>query len=226
MTLDPNAVARDGVRQDGRVLDAEAPPAVAWERQEIVERAASSVVGPVVALPATELSGFRGHPLIRWLPQLRGRLDDGPGPMLDRPTLSLWESAGCLYEAPASPLEIVGFVSTAPWRRALRAAGELRGFGAGCVLTATRPAGIKLLEADFAGVYVIHVDATGAAEVLVRGRRAPSRQPRMVATRYWEERLFAVALSAGCVRPPPARAVPEPSDPETLWGATCSRWLR
>jgi len=221
---DPGSAAGRGVRKDGRVLDAEVMPEATGGHLEILERAVGGIVGPVIALPVTELSGFRGHPLIRWSAALSDRLADGPGPILDRPTLSLWESAACSHGAPPAPLQIVGFVSTAPWRHALPAARQLRGFGVGCVLTTTRPSPIKLLEADYAGVHVIHVDPRGAAQVLVHGDHVAWRQPRMVATRYWEERLLAHALAAGCVRLPQPTVTPEPTAPETLWEATGHRW--
>jgi len=178
-----------------------AAPSAAWDRREIVERAVSAITGPVVALPRTELSGFRGHPLVKWLPQLSDRLANGPGPILDRPTLSLWESTEC--EAPSSPLEIVGFVSTARWRHAIESTRQLRGFGACCVLVTNRPSRLKLMEADYAGVYVILAAPDGTGEVLVHGSHSPSRPPRMIATRYWEERLFATALAAGYIRSDP-----------------------
>jgi hypothetical protein len=108
---------------------------------------------------------------------------------------------------PPAPLQILGFVSTASWPSALRAARDLRGFGVTCVLSATRPSPIKLAEADLAGVYVIRVASAGD-EMLVHGRRAATVGPRMVATRYWEERLLAHALRVDAVRHPPSTARP------------------
>ena len=158
-----------------------------------VRHAIRVVFGSGVVLPAAELSGFRGHSVVEWADTLNERLSRGAGPMLERPTLARWESTPASGQwVPAPPLRIRGFISTATWRHALRAARELRGFGAGCVVAATRPSLLELAEADLAGVYVIGA----AGGLLVRGRLNPS-PPRMVATRYWEERLLAHALSAG-----------------------------
>ncbi|MFL0243229.1 hypothetical protein ACJH6J_27870 [Mycobacterium sp. SMC-18] len=190
----------------------------------VVERAVASIVGTVVALPVTELSGCRGYPLIRWSAALDDRLAGGVGPVLDRPTLSRWESATGAGGAPPAPLQIVGVASSAPWRQAVTAARQLRGFGAGCVLTGKRPATIRLSEADYAGVGVVYVGQHGDPEVLVRGDHDTRRAPRIVATRYWEERLLAHALAVGCVRLLQPTAIPEPTAPVSLWEATARQW--
>jgi hypothetical protein len=216
---DADAAATRDVGQDGPVRCAEVTPEATDKYVRRVERAVLSIVGPVVALPLTELSGFGGYPLIRWSETLSDRLANGHGPMLDRPTLSLWESPSGTAGAPPAPLTIVGFASAGCWPHALRAARQLRGFGAGCVLTSTRPSTIKLLEADYAGVHVIRLHPQGSAEVLVSGSRGALRPPRMVATRYWEERLLAHALTLGFLTLPPSMAKSEPIGPETLWAA-------
>ncbi|WP_319446118.1 MULTISPECIES: hypothetical protein [unclassified Mycobacterium] len=178
---------------------------ITYSDLEVVERAVRTVRASAVVLPATDLSGFHGFPLIEWSAGLADRLRGGAGPMLDRATLSLWESwpSGVECAPPPAPLRILGFASTASWRHAVRATRALRGFGAGCVLTTTRPSVIRLSEADFAGVYVIQVSHDGANEVLVHGRGGIESASRMVATRYWEERLLAHALRVGAVRRPP-----------------------
>lgn len=164
-----------------------------------IQRAVETVLPDGVALPATELSGYRGYPIIQWSEGTRSRLKHGPEPMLDRPTLSLWESwpCGVDHQPPAAPLCIVGFASTATWPHAVRAAAELRGFGDTFVVTAKKPNTLRLTEADVACVGVVHVTDTDA-QLLVRGHRVPAENHRRtVGTRYWEERLFAHALTTG-----------------------------
>lgn len=157
-----------------------------------------------VVLPFTELSGFRGYPIVQWNTSLNERLRAGLGPMLDRPTLSLWECwpAGSNSKPPVPPLRIVGFASAATWRHAMRAAQALRGFGSTIVVCDRRPSPFRLAEADFGSVFVVTTDG----EVLVHGRSGGEHAPRMVATRYWEERLFAHALAVGAIKPPPVLA--------------------
>lgn len=161
-----------------------------------VARATTSVVQGVV-LPFTELSGFRGYPVVRWNASLAVRLESNTGPVLDRPTLSLWECwpAGMRSTPPPSPLRIVGFVSTATWPHSIRATRELRGFGSTVIVCHRSPSLFRLSEADFSAVSVVTV----GGDVLVRGRPGDARTPRMVATRYWEERLFAHALMVGAI---------------------------
>lgn len=210
MTVQPEGTVPLPMGQDGPVLgcDVAGPPVCADVAS--VERAVRTVVASAVALPATELSGFRGYPLIEWTDGLAIRMLSGIGPMLDRATLSLWESwpSGVESAPPPAPLRIVGFASTASWRSALRASSGLRGFGVSCVVTTTRPSAIKLAEADLAGVYVIYMEASGGAELLVHGSRGGRERPRMVATRFWEERLLAHALRVGAVRRPQSMARP------------------
>lgn len=171
------------------------------EDMAIVERAVREVVGSAVVLPLTELSAFRGYPLIEWTDGLDERLRSATGPMLDRATLALWESwpSGVYCAPPPAPLRILGFASTASWPHALRACRELRGFGYTCVVTTTRPSSIRLAEADLGGVYVVEV-SIDSERMLVRGRPGGHAEPRMVATRYWEERLFAHGMRVGAVR--------------------------
>jgi hypothetical protein len=199
------------MEQDDSVLGSDLAGSPVRADVAAVERAARTVLASAIALPATELSGFHGYPLIEWADGLAIRLRSGIGPMLDRATLSLWESwpSGVETAPPPAPLQILGFISTASWRPALRASRGLRGFGVGCVVTTTRPSAIKLVEADLAGVYVIHAAATsGGPELLVHGSRGGRERPRMVATRYWEERLLAHALRVGAIRRPPSMARP------------------
>lgn len=181
------------------------PSSVAdWRRASAITYAVRSVVDGVV-LPMTELSGFRGYPVVQWdNAALAERLRTSVGPMLDRPTLSLWERwpAHVNTGPPPSPLRIVGFASSATWRHAIRAARELRGFGATAVVCDRRPSQFRLAEADFGAVFVV----TLGGEVLVHGSAGSIDAPRMVATRYWEERLFAHALAVGATTPKPGQA--------------------
>lgn len=167
-------------------------------RFERVGRAVEAVLDTGSVLPPTELSGFHGHPIVEWAPDLADRLRQGLGPMLDRPTLSLWESwpSDVSSSPPAPPLKIVGFASTASWRHALRATRELRGFGTTIVVADAIPSPIRMADADVSGVYVVTANAEGV-RVVVRGRPVNDDGPRMVATRYWEERLLAHALAMG-----------------------------
>ncbi|SKG68561.1 Uncharacterised protein [Mycobacteroides abscessus subsp. bolletii] len=168
-----------------------------------VAQAVRPILGGVV-LPFTELSGYRGYPIVQWNTGLNERLRAGLGPMLDRPTLSLWECwpTGSNSAPPAAPLRIVGFASTATWRHAMRATRALRGFGSTIMVCDRRPSPFRLAEADFSSVFVVTTDG----EVLVHGRSGSEHAPRMVATRYWEERLFAHALAVGAITPPPVLA--------------------
>jgi hypothetical protein len=178
---------------------------------ERVERAVEVVLAGGSVLPRTELSGFHGYPIVEWSIGVADRLQHGFGPMLDRPTLSLWESwpPGVDSAPPVSPLTIVGFASTASWQYAYRAARELRGFGATLVVTDTKPGPIRLADADISGVYVVTTNSDGA-HVLVHGRPSGGTAPRMVATRYWEERLLAHALATGV-------PIPRHSPTESPW---------
>lgn len=209
MRMGADGVPPAVVGQDGAVLASGDVGAAVCSDTSTVQRVVRTLVGPVVVLPATQLSGFHGFPLIAWSDGVADRVGSGIGPMLDRPTLSLWESwpSGMRSSPPPSPLRILGFASTASWRWALRATRELRGFGVTCVLSSKRPSAIALAEADVAGVYVVRVGEE-VDEVLVHGRPPATAGPRMVATRYWEERLLAHALRVGVFRPPPSMALP------------------
>jgi len=158
---------------------------------------------PGQVLPTTQFTRFHGYPVVQWSAALRDRLLMGEGPELDRPTLSLWESWPAELPAPppAAPLSIVGFVSFAPWRRALIAASEVRGFGAAMVLVSKSPSPMALAEADVADVWVVRSSLADGGRVLVTGRTGPCRTARRtVATRYWEERMLAHAITAGVLR--------------------------
>lgn len=181
-------------------------PAVPVE-DAVVAAAELVIDAGLTVLPRTELSGIHGYPVVRWAAGVTDRLAAGEGPVLDSRTLSLWEF--CPTDGPgappAAPLSIVGFVATGQWGRALYAASELRGFGETIVLTRRRPKALSLAAADLAGVNVVRTSDAGE-ELLVRGSKVAD-PPRIVAVRYWEERLFAHALATGT----PVRPVPVPA---------------
>ena len=151
-------------------------------------------------LPLTEVSEQLVYPVIEMLPAAAERLLSHDGPELSRSTLAIWESWPCAggVQPPWPPVEIIGFVSTAPWRPALVSLGRLAGYGAGMILRRVSPAAFNLLEADFAGIWVSSVSAAGAAKTLVRGRPgAVETARRTVGQRHHEELLFGHAITAG-----------------------------
>jgi hypothetical protein len=153
-----------------------------------------------VVLPPTKVSEQLVYPVIVMLPAAAERLLAGDGPELQRSTLAIWESwpsAGGV-QPPSPPVEIIGFVSVAPWRPALVSLGRLAGYGAGMVLRQASPTALNLLEADFTGTWVSSVSAAGAAKILVLGRPgAVETARRTVGQRHHEELLFEHALTAG-----------------------------
>lgn len=168
---------------------------------DTVAATAAALFPNTVVLPRAELSGHRGYSVIAWRPGLAARIPDGAPPMLDRATLSLWEMllAG-EGTAPPSPLEIVGFIAAdSRFSRSLDAASALRGFAETIVLTTKHPRPLSLTAADYANVTVVHASTTGELTTLVQGHRHADFR-RCVAVRYWEEKLFALALAAGIIR--------------------------
>lgn len=164
-----------------------------------VQQAVDAAGWDGIVLPYGKLSDFQGFPVIAWGEGARERLRFGPGPVLVREALTLWEGwpLGVCGPPPPSPLRIVGFVSVATWRPALHAACELAGKGAMMILTPRRPSPLRLCEADYAGVHVVHVGDDGECEVLVTGRSGPiATAQRTSNIRYWEENLFAHALAS------------------------------
>lgn len=161
-------------------------------------------------LPMVRFSRFLGYPVISWTGHADKRLHQGWGPELDRSTLSLWEAwpDEIPHPPPEPAVRIIGFVSAATWRPGMQAARELCGYGAGMVFTRHTPSALRLAEADLAGVWVVRGWPSGEVAVLVRGRPGrASTARRVVATRYWEEFLFAHALKHGLVPIcPPSRA--------------------
>lgn len=187
--------------------------AATLDRQS-VQRAVDAAGWTGTVLPYSNLSSFAGFPVIAWTEGARERFQFGPGPVLVRQALTLWEGwpLGVSSLPPPSPLKIVGFVSVATWRPAFHAVCELAGKGAMMILTPQRPSPLRLCDADYAGVHVVQVIDDGACEVLVKGRMGPIESARRTSNiRYWEESLFAHALASwreGVVPPQllPARA--------------------
>ncbi|WP_131807758.1 hypothetical protein [Mycobacteroides abscessus] len=168
--------------------------------RQVVQRAVDSAGWDGIVLPYSRLSDYQGFPVISWEIGARERFRFGPGPVLVRQALTLWERwpLGVSTLPPPSPLRIVGFVSVATWRPAFSAVCELAGKGAMMILTPTRPSVLRLCDADYAGIHVVQVaDGEGACEVLVRGRMGPIETARRTTNiRYWEETLFAHALAS------------------------------
>lgn len=164
-----------------------------------VQQAVETAGWEGVVLPYGRLSDYQGFPVIAWAEGVRERFRFGPGPVLARQALTLWEGwpLGVSSLPPPSPLRIVGFVSVATWRPAFRAACELAGKGATMILTPQRPSPLRLCEADYAGVHVVQVGTDGGCEVVVTGRPGPiATAQRTSNIRYWEESLFAHALAS------------------------------
>lgn len=166
-----------------------------------------------VVLPYTRLFARQGFPVVQWHDGVVDRVRNGPGPVLDRPALSLWElwPSGVASSPPPSPLRVVGFVSIATWRPAFQAAHALRGIGSTMLLTSERPSSLRLCDADASGMHVVQHDPDGRCTLLVRGRSGPvDTACRIVASRYWEERLFAHALATGVTDGMPGAAALAP----------------
>lgn len=159
-------------------------------------------------LPAQRVSSFRVFPVVEWSPEAAARLDAGQDAQLDAAVLSMWESwpPEDPVQPPSTPLRVEGFVIPHRWRSALNAAVSLSGYGKVLALTGAngeRACGsMRLMEADLAGLTVVHVDEK-AVELHVRGRagRHP-RARRSVSDRYFEELFFAKACSTSAMRLP------------------------
>lgn len=167
--------------------------------RQIVQRAVGAAGWDGIVLPYSRLSDYSGFPVIAWRDGARERFRFGPGPVLLWPALTLWERwpLGVSTMPPPSPLRIVGFVSVATWRPAFKATCELAGKGAMMILTPQQPSVLRLCDADYAGIHVVHVDDEGDVDVLVRGRMgAIESAQRTTNIRYWEESLFAHALAS------------------------------
>lgn len=200
--------ARGRGRHNGRVpvvdlssFPLRVSPRTALEGEhETVGVAVTAAGWPGVVLPPVELLGVVLYPVVE-LTGASGRLASHVYPQRCPTTLELWETWPELGQP--SPLQMVGFVSTArPWVAAVAAAITTSGFGAGMALTDRRPAPLRLLDADASGLWVAgggKPDGTGA-EVWVWGRPGPvATATRTLTTRVMEERLFAHALLAGMV---------------------------
>lgn len=152
-----------------------------------------------IVLPYTRMSDYYGFPVISWSVGARERFRFGPGPVLVRPALVLWERwpLGVSSLPPPSPIDIVGWVSVSTWRPAMRATCALAAKGSMMILTPKRPSMLRLCDADCAGIHVVQMGVDGDCEVLVQGRFGPVETARRTTNiRYWEESLFAHALAS------------------------------
>lgn len=161
--------------------------------------AASGWAGTV--LPQTRMSDHLVYPVVQVLPAAHERIRLGQYPQLHYPTVALWERwPTWLDGAPPSPaVEIVGFVTEAPWRRALNALDRLSCFGACMMLRHSKPTALRRSEADLYGFGVVTVASDEAdATVIVRGRSGPvPTASRTDEVRYREEVLFRRLLEQG-----------------------------
>ncbi len=163
-----------------------------------IQAAVESAGWKGIALPFTRMSDYYGFPVISWSAGARERFRFGPGPVLNRPDLVLWEKwpLGVSSLPPPSPIDIVGWVSVSTWKPAMKATCALAAKGAMMILTPKRPSTLRLSDADYAGIYVVQMSADDDCEVLVHGRAGPVETARRTTNiRYWEESLFAHALA-------------------------------
>jgi hypothetical protein len=154
-------------------------------------------------LPACRVSSFQVFPVVQVLPEASSRLREGQQPELDASVLAMWESwpVEDAVQPPRSAVVLEGFILPYKWKAAARAAGRLCGYGKVMALTGVNGekacSAIRLMEADLAGLTVVHVARDGLAELQVKGRE--SRHPRAkrsLADRYFEEVFFAKVCSA------------------------------
>lgn len=190
------------VRQDGAmpVVDlcdlGARPTATTGQDQVDAAQHAAEVCGwPGRAIGLVQVMGHRVVPVVEFAAAAQ-RLRSGAGPELSLTTLSLWEQWGTDLGAPEAPVRIVGFVTVdRPWASAMAAARDLRGLGPVMVLRQRQVATGALAQAQHLGAWVV-----SAGQIAVPGRWGPvSTAVRVPAHRWFEESLFACALSAGLV---------------------------
>lgn len=148
-----------------------------------------------VVLPEMRVLSVPCYPVVEPRAAAWERVHDDEAEVLDEYTLNMWESwPGGFPSAPDVPLNIVGFVSTRPWRTALKRVSTLAGLGAGMVVVEKTPSTLNLSEADARGAWVC---STSAATPLVLGRRGPvATAHRCSGTRRVEELLFGAIYRA------------------------------
>lgn len=159
-----------------------------------VLKAVASAGWPGTVLPRTRLSDHLVYPVVKVLPAAQERIRLGQLPELHYPMVALWEAWPAWLDGkpPAPAVEMVGFVSEAPWRRALDALDRLACFGAGLILRRSAPTALRSSEADLYGLGVVTV-SSGAddATVVVHERSGPvPTASRTAEVRYREEMLF------------------------------------
>jgi hypothetical protein len=174
----------------------EASVAPGWA--DVVD-AAVGHVWPGIVMGAMRVAGRLVRPVVEALPAAVERLRVGAGPELDRSTLAMWESwqGDMGVPPPQPPVRIVGFVVEGRWRTAVSTATHLCGYGPSVLVRRSKPAPVRLSEADYHGITVI-VAGTDSPSVVVAGRTGPlPGAVRTVAVRHLEEVLFAELLSEG-----------------------------
>lgn len=115
----------------------------------------------------------------------------------DPDMLALWEFGGGF---PPSPVRLAGVVVPVARsaRQALRVAADWRGFGPTALLLAGAVAGDDLLlEADYAGVWVVARTTSGGVRVVQEGAASASAARRTTTDRWVEEHLYARLLGGG-----------------------------
>lgn len=182
-----------------------------------VQKAVDAAGWNGIVLPYTKMSTYYGYPVIAWSVGARERFRFGPGPVLNRPALTLWERwpLGVSSLPPPTPIDIVGWVSVSTWRPAMGATSALAGKGSTMILTPKKPSTLALSAADYCGTHVVQLNAGGACEVLVRGRTGPVETAgRTTNIRFWEESLFAHALAHWRDGVIPTELLPGPAHPQ------------
>lgn len=167
---------------------------------EAAARAAKAAGWTGLVLPSSRVSSFQVFPVIEVLPEASLRLREGSHPELDASVLAMWETwpAEDTIQPPRSAVLLEGFILPYKWKAAIRAGTRLCGYGKVMALTGAngerRCGSIRLMEADLAGITVVHVAGGGDAELLMHGRqdRHP-RAKRSVVDRYFEEMFFEQA---------------------------------
>lgn len=152
-----------------------------------------------VPLECVWLADARVVPVVRWNAHgWHARRTTNLGPIVDR-AWWLASADACYGDAPASPLDIVGFLVLGPLHRARSALGRLRTTApvAALIPSTPDPGALELLRCDYYGHSV--VAAVGATvDLLVDGGQwSPPGGQVHFQRKLREEQLFEVALRCG-----------------------------